>query len=671
MNKTICLQKAIALLVLIQCCTAIAAQELSTKFGKVTNDELLMSSYSNDSTASAVVLYKKGRTLYEYIGNMFRICYNIENKTKILKSDGTSYANVTIPYYDSSKNTMKEVVIDIDAFSYNLENGKEVKTKMKKEYIFKERVSDKYMQVKFSIPNVKVGSVIEYKYKVLSDFYYQLPTWVMQGELPVVYNEYDITIPQYFKFNMEMRGSDRIETTDESVPVTYTVQGGAAYQAEPVHATARNIIFVGKNLPAIKDDSQVWCADDYKAQIIFELLGLDFPGSVYQPFTTTWEKIDELLLEDEEFGGLLKLKNPFREEMRSMNLTQMSTKDKIAAIFCLLKKKIAWNENYALYGKDISKVIKTGSGSNADINFILMSMLREAGVACDPLVMSARDRGVLPYTHPSIQKLNTFVVAAQETDSTKVFLDGSITCGYLNVLPPILLVDRARLVSATNNQTKWFALNRVCESQVRALISATIMPDGSIVGERNTVYSGQFAGRHRKRMNAAKDSTAFITDLETEDDFKILQYQQDSKEDFNSQIKEKISFTKQASATDEYIYINPMVFKHISTNPYMQENRKLPVEMPYPYSLRISNSLTIPEGYQVEELPKQVQFSMDNEGGTCRYLVQVVDNRILMTYIFSMNRIFFAAEEYNFLKEFWGTIVNKNNEMIVLKKKTL
>jgi hypothetical protein len=32
---------------------------------------------------------------------------------------------------------MKEVVIDIDAFSYNLENGKEVKTKMKKEYISK------------------------------------------------------------------------------------------------------------------------------------------------------------------------------------------------------------------------------------------------------------------------------------------------------------------------------------------------------------------------------------------------------------------------------------------------------------------------------------------------------------------------------------------------------
>ena len=87
-----------------------------------------------------------------------------------------------------------------------------------------------------------------------------------------------------------------------------------------------NIIFVGKNLPAIKDDSQVWCADDYKAQIIFELLGLDFPGSIYKPFTTTWEQIDELLLEDDEFGGLLKLKNPFKEEMRSMNLTQMSTK---------------------------------------------------------------------------------------------------------------------------------------------------------------------------------------------------------------------------------------------------------------------------------------------------------------------------------------------------------
>ncbi|MEZ5006065.1 MAG: DUF3857 domain-containing protein [Bacteroides graminisolvens] len=110
----------------------------------------------------------------------------MENKTKILKSDGTSYANVTIPYYDSNKNTMKELVIDGDAFSYNLENGKEVKTKMKKEYIFKERVSDKYMQVKFSIPNVKIGSVIEYKYKVLSDFYYQLPHRLLKDGTTVV-----------------------------------------------------------------------------------------------------------------------------------------------------------------------------------------------------------------------------------------------------------------------------------------------------------------------------------------------------------------------------------------------------------------------------------------------------------------------------------------------------
>lgn len=144
-----------------------------------------------------------------------------------------------------------------------------------------------------------------------------------------------------------------------------------------------------------------------------------------------------MLLEDEDFGSLLKMRNPYRDEMTALALDKLTDRqDKIAAIYTFLKKKMSWNGQYGLYGSEVRKAIKNGTGSNADINFVLMSMLRDAQIPCYPAVMSRKTLGILPLSHPSIQKLNTFVVGIADTDSTFVFLDGSVTNGYMNTLPP-------------------------------------------------------------------------------------------------------------------------------------------------------------------------------------------------------------------------------------------
>lgn len=75
-----------------------------------------------------------------------------------------------------------------------------------------------------------------------------------------------------------------------------------------------------------------------------------------------------------------------------------------------------------------------------------MSMLRDADIPSFPVVMSRRNIGILPYSHPSVQKLNTFIVGVANTDSTLVYLDGSVRDGYINILPPVLMVNRARVI---------------------------------------------------------------------------------------------------------------------------------------------------------------------------------------------------------------------------------
>lgn len=647
-------------------------QKQTTQYEKVTFDEVAITSYEADTTASAIVLYRNGVTTYNYNDNKFRITTTYTLKIKILKTEGLRYADISIPYYSPSNPLdPKENITSIEACAYNLENEKIDKTPMKKEFVSKERLNDKYMVAKFSIPAVKVGTVIEYKYIFSSPFYYHVDSWEMQYELPVLYSQYEITIPNIFIFNIEKRGANLIETSEKEAALNFTIQNGsgASLVKENITCKANRITFISKNLPALKEDDRfTWCADDYKVQIGFELEGSQFPGSPYKSYTSTWESIDEELLKENGFGKSLSFLNPFREEMKLMKLSTLSPNEKIARIFGLLKQKVAWNGKYALYSADLEEVVRKGSGSNADLNFIFISMLRETNLPAYPTVMSLRTSGILPVSYPSLQKLNTFVVCIQQTDSSQVFLDGSMNNTYLNTLPVIFLVEKARIITK-KEQEKWVNLTLLSKSTIRTQITATLNNNGTVTGKRLSGYTGQEAAQYRSNYTSAKDSSDFIAQLEASTACKITSYQQSRANEFSPDTKENITFIKQSGNTSgDLIYINPMIFADINKNPFTQADRLLPVEFPYTYSHTSVINLTLPEGYRVEELPAIKTIYTNDKAIVCKYNVQTQDNQIIVNYLFSLNRAIFLTDEYKQLQTLWETAVAKNNEMIVLKK---
>lgn len=661
----------ILLVLSYQCFAQVASKstfEPSLKYGKPSEEELKMTSYAPDTEATAIVLYSKNTARYELIANSFSLIYNFEVKIKVLKNDGTSYANIIIPYYNNeSPSTMKEVINQIDASSYNLEDGKIVRTKMKRDLIFEERLNKKYKQIKFSIPAVREGTVFEYKYQLTSDFYYDINQWEAQKDIPVLNTQCDITIPEYFKFSLEMRGSQSLNPKDEPVNMSFNLQLDHG-QMEKIDCTGRHLHFTGLNLPALRSDSYIWCPDDYRSGVHFELKGLDFPGSLYKSFTNTWADIDKMLLKDEDFGSLLKMRNPYREEMSTLELDKFKDRqEKITAIYTFLKNKISWNNQYSLYGNEVKKAIKNGTGSNAEINFILMSMLRDAQIPCYPVVMSRKNMGILPFTHPSIQKLNTFIVGIADTDSTFVFLDGSVVNGSINTLPPVLMVNRARLLMDDGGDN-WIDLSTLGRNFVRSMVVAQIHPDGKITGNRQSIYAGQYAANFRSRYRTAKDSTDFINKLETEENIKVKDFQTKNAQNFSTNLSEKFTFEKQATINGNLIYINPLIFLHVSKSPFTQSERQLPIEMPFTDQLSLVISLTIPEGYVIDELPESKMITTEDRSGSCRYTISKRNNEINVTYVFSSNKLLFLADEYKAIKSFWELIANKNNEMLVLKK---
>ncbi len=160
----------------------VVALDVNKKFGAPTDEEMSMTAYEDDPEAAAVILYSHTEAKFEQVGDNFGIVYKVKERIKILKPEGIEQGDVKVVFYDPAKETRDERVSRIKATSYNLEGGKVVSSKMTNDLKSKERINEKYCQVKFSIPNVKVGSVIEYEYERHSDYYFTISDWYAQSK---------------------------------------------------------------------------------------------------------------------------------------------------------------------------------------------------------------------------------------------------------------------------------------------------------------------------------------------------------------------------------------------------------------------------------------------------------------------------------------------------------
>lgn len=359
-----------------------ATIEPNLKYGKPSKEELSLTSYAPDTTATAIYLFHQGQSDFIYHDG-FQLTTEHWVRIKILKPQGVSYADVSVPYYSpTDKDEGQERASDIEGCSYNMENGKCIKTPMKRESISFERINNLYKMLKFSLPAVKEGTVIEYHYKLYSDYFSHIDNWMMQEELPMLYNQYKITIPHVFVYNIELRGKDYIQVKqrDSSIHATERDGSGAGGVSRDFTVSAQETTFISRNLPAIRqDESYCWCPEDYKVQVSFDLQGTQFTPNEYKPYSQKWEDVDHQLLKPEntQFGKYLSLTNPFRPETKQAYNSEMNFEEKIICAFQVLKKKMAWNGRYQLYSKELEKAIKKGSGSNADLNFILISILKD------------------------------------------------------------------------------------------------------------------------------------------------------------------------------------------------------------------------------------------------------------------------------------------------------
>ncbi len=657
------------------------AQKAPIKFGKVSMDEMKMSVYDKDTTAKAVVLADFNRTEITYDQrDGFVIAADVVKRIKILKKEGLDEANIEIPFYYKSPESSEEI-FSLKAQCHNLENGKIVSTKLSNKDVFEEDESKFWKLKKFAIPNVKVGSVIEFSYKFKSPFLQYFPEKYFQDLIPIAWSEYIVMIPEYFEYKKIVGGDKKADilennTTGKTILISIKNEMKVGLQregtarekprTERVDYMAKITRWVYKDLPALRNEEYITSLKNYSAKVEFELLSTRYPGSGIKTYTLNWEQVITDLLIDDNFGSALNREGIVKELTEQINLADPEEK-KLVQAYYLLKKHMKWNGRYSIYARStLRNAFNRNEGNTGEINLLLVNLLRSVGVNAAPVLISTRSHGQINTAYPRDRAFNSVVVMAN-IGGKSTLLDATI--GYLTPGELSYSSLNGKGLIATKGKAVWIDLLRN-ERKYESVTTMAKIENEKMSAQIIKSYKSASATIKRNEIAEAGKEKFIENYKEKNTDWTIAEYKIENEDDPTETLKENITVESidNIDVTEDIIYLPALLTAEVEENPFKSETRDYPIDFAMPIFKKHMVMITIPAGYEVSELPEVAKVTLPNNAGLFLYQAQKVGNNIQVLSQLKIDKVVFAPQEYNLLKELYRLIIDKYSEQIVLKR---
>jgi hypothetical protein len=640
----------------------------SYELGKVTLSELQEKVNQKDTSAPAAILFKKGRTFFTYNEDKGFIANHVyEFKIKIYKKEGLSWANQQVRYYIGYENISEDRLEFSDGITYNLENEKIVKTKLDNQGSFKKKINKYWNEKAITLPSVKVGSIIEYKYILKSENIVRFPDFEFQYQIPVNYFEYKMEIPEVYIYKPILIGSYSIETDAKLVSGHQTYEN-KHNQSSSLSYRQINSVYKGKDIPALVNEPYISNVENYKGTIQHELERIRYTDKPDKDFTVTWEGVATNIFKNDKFGKELNVKKFLLDDVKRLLQNVESQNERLNIIFKFVQNKMNWNEvNDYDTEKGVEKAYLDQTGNVAEINFILINMLQLAGIEANPVLVSTIENGVPAY--PTRTGFN-YVITAAEIDGKQILLDATHKYTIPNILPLNVLNWKGRLIKI-DGTSKEIDLMPVTLSRNYSNILVKMDGSGKMDGKVR-IQKTDYDAYDFRIQNANKNQENYLEKLEQQlGDLKITDYKiENEKTNLINPISESYSFTSenQTEIVGDKMLVNALLFFTRSKNPFTQEKRQNPIYFGYPSQEKFNLNIEIPEGYSVESMPKPIRISSENKEIVFTFITSNVDNKIQISCSKEIYNSIFAADQYDGLKDLFQKMIVSQNEKIVLKK---
>lgn len=633
-------------------------QNYLKEFGKIAKDEIELKEYDSDKDAEAVVLFDIAKSYFAQTESSFDVIFERTTRVKILSEAGIKWAEVEIPLYQEGG--IYEKAYDIEAYAYNYENGLINKTTFNLSNSFDEKINNYWIVKKFAIPNVKEGTIIEYKYKINSQYKFNLRDWEFQWRIPVVYSEYEVKMIPFYEYSWLLQGANRFDSQTSYVDNGFSRKFGSITFQDMVHK------YIMKDIPAFDNEEFITSINDYIIKLDFQLSKINYTNGSIVNIITTWADMNNELLKHKDFGKYIKRTEKLASKLLNTDSLKLKNDiDKFNFVVEYVKENFNWDKNYGKYAsKTPSKFVEDKYGNCADINLFTIGLLNASGIFAKPVLISTRENGKIKYDYPYTHFFN-YVIILANVDGKNILTDATEILGLNNRIPSRCINDKGLIIQ--KDKIDWLGLECNFPSQIATDIKIEISNNtiiNSSISKNATEYDASYF-----RINYTDNIETIKKRLETKEFF-ILDTTIVVQNQLNKEKPYVLTYnqTSKPELVNEKIYLSPFLNEIISDNPLKQKERTYPIDMTYPKQRIFHSTIIIPKGYKVDYMPSEQKIN--NQLFELTYSTILEDNQISISFDYYFKKPVYSATDYSKIKFYFNEIVKKGNEKIVLKQMT-
>lgn len=651
---------------------ASVAQDINYEYGRLEEEDMKMQDCLIDEEANAVIICDYGKMWFARELEKFEIVYERFMRYKILTDEGVSNNTIVIPlYYEGLRS---ERLADLKVNVWNELDNVWKAVKLTKKAISYKVINDSYELAVINLSELKKGTIVEFKYQIISPFYMPVHGWEFQSALPTLYSFLEIRMVPFYEYTFLHQGREPDIKESYKDKTEYTIGRNFNQQYGYIKYNEMIYHFGMLNTPA---------TDENPIRIDFQLSNMKDINGIGLPLTNTWEKAVKELLTDDRFGDFIN-----RTQSRAGLLidtdtyTSMEPAERFHSIVRYVKQQTKWNGVLGKYALEtLNDFIKSPEGNSGTINLYTIGLMKAVGLNAFPVILSTKDNPTIKTDYPFLHLYDYVIIGLRINDSI-LLSDATEPLLPDNLLPLRALNTRGLLVE--KNTEKWINCYTPDDSETVTSLVIHLSADRAALHKAELVKHAHgydaFLLKEQFRDNKASIAEFYKKRtylVESENiitrDYDKYSYPYEINADILvpsaiTDISEKpLAGDLPGATVTETLGIDPFLNEAINVNPLKDESRSYPTDFYYPLKKSFTSEIIIPDGYIPDKLPED--FNMDNSLFNMNYKVVASPGAVHVTADYHLKKAIYPPADYQRVKSYLDQVVERFNKPVVFRKK--
>lgn len=624
-------------------------------FQPVSTEELKLTSEPLAPGAPAIILYRQvdRDDSVRFAAHQFNYM-----RIKILTEEGRKYADVEIPF-------VKDVdeVVHIDARTIKPDgsivnfDGKVFDKSLLKSRQF--GISAKT----FTLPDVEVGSIIEYFFTInLKSLYGS--SWIVSSDL----------FTKKARFSLKQYGGY------SSVPIHLLMRShGLPPGAEPKQGSDRIVRMEASNIPAFEKEDHMPPENELKSRVDFsyetEEAGND-PDIYWQKLGKKWNDnlerfIDKRKAMEQAVAQIVSPNDPPDVKLKKIYARVQEIRNRS---FEISKTEQEQNREKEKIDLNVEDVWKRGYGYGHQLTWLYLALARASGFEAYGCWVSNRSEY---FFNPKLMqggKLRSSVVLVKLNGNDLFLAPGAEFTPFGMLTWPETGVQGLRLDKDGGSWIKT-PIPQSSESRIQRTAKLKLSETGDLEGKLTIAYTGLEAAYHRADVRHADDVARkkFLEDAAVGQIPVAAQAELTNKPDWSSSESPLVAefdlkIPGWASSAGKRVTMPAGFFTAHEKHIFEHTNRVHPIYFEYPYEKVDDVMIELPPGWQVAGVPP-VQTK---DGHIVNYGLKVEDDKtsLHLTRNLMINFLLLDPRYYTVLRQFFEAVRTADEEQIVLQPGT-